>query len=280
MNVTTKEDETYALDWYPRNYKKLVPETPIIFYVPGVFGVSRDKYAYHFCKIVYRELGWRTFVFHRRMLLTEPTGNSFNSYMHYDQWREIVAHVQAQFPKADIYMVGVSMGALNVQRYLIDNSQDCGVKAAITISSPFSAVGVSDNVYKKKMFLKPMLETQKRMIRQHMHSERFLELLEKKGIDIDKVMACKDNKEFDRLFALPDLGLESISAYYDALSSDSRISEISIPLLSINSCDDLLIPPSVVPLAKIEQTPNIVQLMVSGGGHIEYFTGLGRRYVL
>jgi len=278
MNVKVADGEVFSLDWYPRKYRNMDPKTPIVFYVPGVFGISKDKYAYHFCKIAHKELGWRTFVFHRRLLLNEPTGSHVNSYLGYSDWKEIVDHIKSQFPEADIYMVGVSMGALNIQRYLIETGKECGVKAAVTISSPFSARGVSDAVRKSKLFLKHMLAAQHRMIKQHMHSEKFVELLERKGIDVERVLATTDNADFDELFALPDMGFKTRDEYYNSLSSDKLIGDITVPVLSINSMDDLLIPTSCVPLEKIQQNPNIIQLMVAGGGHIEYFSGLNRRY--
>ena len=279
MNVTVSDGEVFSLDWYPRNYKKLAPKTPIVFYVPGIFGISKDKYAYDFCKIALKELGWRSFVFHRRLLLNEPTGTHINSYLGYSDWKEIVDHIKSIFPDTDIYMVGVSMGALNIQRYLIETGKNCGIKAALTISSPYSAKGISDTIMRKKMFLKILLGAQHRMIRQHMHSEKFIELLERKGIDIEKVLATKTNRHFDELFALPDMGFKTTDEYYDNLSSDKFIGDIAIPVLSINSMDDLMIPANCIPLDKIKQNPNIIQLMVAGGGHIEYFTGLKCKYV-
>lgn len=278
MDVTLADGEVCALDWYPRNYKTMAEDTPIVFYVPGVFGVSKDKYAYHFCKICYKTLGWRTFVYNRRLLLLEPKGNKLNSYECSADWKEVVDTVKRQFPRADIYLVGVSMGALNSQRYLIDYSENSGIKAAVTISSPWNAKKASDHIKGHKLFLKVLLAAQMKMVKQHMHSEKFLELLEKKGIDINKVLSSKSNREFDQNFALPDLTLEHTDLYYERLSTDTKLDQVRIPLLSINSMDDILIPPSQVPLEQIKQNANIIQLMVSGGGHIEYYHTIKRKY--
>ena len=74
MDLLMQDGEIVSLDWYPKDYESMEDDRPIVFYVPGVFGLSRDKYAYHFCKIALKSLGWRSFVYNRRLLLNEPTG--------------------------------------------------------------------------------------------------------------------------------------------------------------------------------------------------------------
>ena len=85
--------------------------------------------------------------------------------------------------------------------------------------------------------------------------------------------------DFDNLVVKADKGVEHIDDYYELLSSHKDALSISIPLLSINSMDDPVIDPNHIPLDDIMQNPNIIQLMVAGGGHIEYFHGLSREFV-
>ena len=92
-------------------------------------------------------------------MLNEPTGQTLNSYGCYSDWREIVNHVKSIFPRAEMYMVGVSMGAINIQRYLIDAGIDCKVKAAVAISSPWNAWSISEKVRESKILMKLLLRT-------------------------------------------------------------------------------------------------------------------------
>lgn len=279
MDVVQSDGEITSLDWYPRNYRSLSEETPVVFFCPGLFGISRDKYAFSFCQTAFKTHGWRSFVYHRRLILNEPIGNKLNSYATTDDWRHVLVHVKSVFPKAPLYMVGVSMGALNIQRYLIDYSEDPLVHAAVAISSPWDAQKVSDHVLNRKILMKLMLPAQFRMIRQHMHSEKFMEKMKSRGIDVEKSLAAQTNREFDELFSLGDLGLTHSGQYYEMLTAHSLVDRIKIPMLAINSMDDILIPRSNIPEAEIPKNPNIIQLLVAGGGHIEYFHGIKREFV-
>ena len=279
MDIEQPDGEITSIDWYPRNFRTMKEDTPIVFFCPGLLGISRDRYAYKFCKMALKRCGWRSFVYHRRLLLNEPKGNVMNSYTTNDDWVVVLNQVKKLFPSATIYMVGVSMGALNIQRYLIDYSADPIVKGAVTISSPWNAKMISDMVMNSKLLCRMMLPSQLRMIRQHMHSEKFLEKVKSKGIDLDRVFASKTNREFDQLFSVPDIQLKHSDEYYARLTAHDGVQKISVPLLAINSLDDTLIPRRNIPEEEIVKNPNVVQLMVAGGGHIEYFHGLKRSFV-
>ena len=108
------DGEEIPLDWFPRNYKRLNPATPIVFFVPGVFGTSYDKYSLKFCQVIYEKLGWRSFVLNRRMFASQMRGSNLVSYNCYSDWREILDHIHLTYPSADVYIAGVSMGALNI----------------------------------------------------------------------------------------------------------------------------------------------------------------------
>jgi len=262
------------LDWYPRNYRQMAADTPIIMFVPGVFGTSHDKYALEFCKKAHQVLGWRCFVMNRRLFLTQLKAKKMIPYTSLTDWREAFEHVKKVFPKATIYMVGVSMGALNVQKYLIKYKDDPVVAGAVAISSPYD-VGISCYQIRDNPLLRKALHgTMLRMFRTHLHHEEFVDLCKQKGIDIDKVLNSKDNFEFDTYMSIRDLELEHPDQYYALMSSHLEMEQITTPLLCVNSEDDPLIPATNVPLNSILQNEQIIQVMVAGGGHIEYFSGL------
>ena len=274
MEVTTSDGELLPLDWYPRNYYEMADDTPIIMFVPGVFGTSRDKYSIGFCKKAHEKLGWRCFVMNRRLFLSQLKAKKLVPYTSLTDWREAIEHVREEFPKATIYIIGVSMGALNVQKYLIEYNKDPMVMGAVTISSPFN-VGVSSyQIRDNPVLRKAMHYTMIQMFRSHLHHREFNELCKQKGINIDKVLNCKDNFEFDLYMSIRDLELEHPDQYYAMMSSHLDMHQISVPLLSINSEDDPLIPATSVPLNSILQNSNIMQVMVAGGGHIEYYSGM------
>ncbi len=171
------------------------------------------------------------------------------------------------------------MGALNIQRYLIEYSEDPKIEAAVTISSPYncgvSSYRIRNNILLRKAMHGVMIE----MFREHLHHEEFIEHCKQKNIDINKVLNSKDNFEFDTYMSIRDLELSHPDEYYDMMCSHMHMEKVPVPLLTVNSEDDPLIPATNVPLNSIQQNPNIIQLMVAGGGHIEYFHGLNCEFV-
>ena len=53
-----------GLDVYPSNYAKL-PDSPVIVFVPGIFGESGDQHIIDFCSYVFKKLDWKVVVYNR-----------------------------------------------------------------------------------------------------------------------------------------------------------------------------------------------------------------------
>lgn len=279
MDFKLKDGEVLPLDWYPRDYKSLSPDTPIVVFVPGIFGTSYDRYSLEFCKMLHQTLGWRSFVLNRRVFMNKIQGNTIISYFHFEDWREIIDFLHQEYPKADVFLAGVSMGALNIQKYLIQYSSDPKVAAAVTISSPFDASESSRTINNNILLNKAMHSTTLSMFRQNLHHPEFVDLCKKKGVNIERVLNTKTFREFDWEFCIKELNLKHPEEYYELLSSHKYISKISVPVLSVNSEDDPIIPTSNIPFKDILQNPNFIQIMVAGGGHIEYFHGFELEFV-
>jgi len=64
--VVMPDGEEIALDWYPKHYKNLPEETPVVIVVPGVNSDSRASYARDYATVAYERHQYRTAVFCRR----------------------------------------------------------------------------------------------------------------------------------------------------------------------------------------------------------------------
>jgi len=84
----------------------------------------------------------------------------------------------------------------------------------------------------------------------------------------------KSNIELEANLATIDAGCSSPNELYKLVSSHELVDQIRIPLLSINSDDDLFVDNSAIPYSDIEQTDSMIQINVAGGGHIEFFSGI------
>lgn len=76
-----------------------------------------------------------------------------------------------------------------------------------------------------------------------------------------------------------DLGLHSELEFYERVSVNEKVHKVMIPLLSINSKDDLVTPIESIPVEEIIENANIIQINTNGGGHIEFYSGLRPKMV-
>lgn len=274
------DGEVIAVDFYPLDHETMPETAPTVMFIPGVFGMSRDKYSAKLCTMFKEQLGWRTCVFNRRGYGGMPIkGTRVIGLNSYDDIHSVIKQLAAQFPLSNIYLVGASMGAVNTQNYLACFGEENLVKGAVTISSPWNAHIVTDRVAKNPLLRKGVHGYQLKLFKEQLKNDSFNKLLENYKICKDKVLGTKNNQEFDDIFSAAGLGLESKEAYYDQLSCHTKISRIRVPVLSMNTNDDILIPVSVIPFEELESNPYFIHLQVSGGGHTEYFHGCRAAYV-
>ena len=278
MKCKLPDGEVLQLDWYPRHYRELPVDTPVVFFVPGLFGTSLDIYSLRFCEMLFKRLGWRSFVYNRRGFISPVKGKQLISYNCFQDWRNVLANLRKAYPSMPVYLVGVSMGAMNVQKYLIDHREDPQVAAAVTISSPFDASKTNETISKSSMLDRGVCQTMVSMFRDQLHHEEFVEHCQARGIDPKAAVEARTMTEFHQRVTCKDLGHTEPVDFYESLSSHRDIQQIQVPVLSINSMDDPLIPPQNVPLEAIRANHNLIQVLVSGGGHIEYFHGLRREF--
>jgi predicted alpha/beta-fold hydrolase len=274
-----EDGEVLAIDFYPKEMGDVAENAPMIMFVPGVFGMSNDVYSAKFCRLVHSTLGWRTCVFNRRGYGGMPIkGSRVVGFTSYDDMHEIVKQLSQMFPKANIYLAGVSMGAANIQNYLAHYSEENLVKAACTVSCPWNAHIVTETVKRNPLLRKGIHNYQLKLFKEQLNNESFKKLLEERQICPKTVLKTTDNCHFDEVCATAGLGLQNREEYYEAMSTHNKIGRINVPVLSMNSSDDLLIRPSVVPFGDIERNPYFLHLQVTGGGHTEYFHGCKADY--
>jgi predicted alpha/beta-fold hydrolase len=69
-------------------------------------------------------------------------------------------------------------------------------------------------------------------------------------------------------------GYASWEDYYRDACLDSKIQNIKVPTLFLNSCDDMFSPERALPLEKIRQNPYTAMVCTKYGGHISFCEGL------
>ncbi|XP_077916647.1 phospholipase ABHD3 isoform X1 [Halichoerus grypus] len=98
-----------------------------------------------------------------------------------------------------------------------------------------------------------------------------------KQIDMDHVMKAKSIREFDKRFTSVMFGYPTIDDYYTDASPNRRLKSVGIPVLCLNSVDDVFSPSHAIPVETARQNPNVALVLTSYGGHIGFLEGIWPR---
>ncbi|KAF7246325.1 Phospholipase ABHD3, partial [Varanus komodoensis] len=98
-----------------------------------------------------------------------------------------------------------------------------------------------------------------------------------KLVNMNLVMKAKTIREFDKQFTSVMFGYSTIDDYYADASPCHRLKRIGIPVLCLNSLDDVFSPNHAIPVEMAKQNPNVALILTSYGGHIGFLEGLWPR---
>ncbi|XP_050623624.1 phospholipase ABHD3 isoform X5 [Macaca thibetana thibetana] len=98
-----------------------------------------------------------------------------------------------------------------------------------------------------------------------------------KQVDMDHVMKAKSIREFDKRFTSVMFGYQTIDDYYTDASPSRRLTSVGIPVLCLNSVDDVFSPSHAIPIETAKQNPNVALVLTSYGGHIGFLEGIWPR---
>ncbi|XP_077208758.1 phospholipase ABHD3 isoform X4 [Paroedura picta] len=104
------------------------------------------------------------------------------------------------------------------------------------------------------------------------HREMFEKLF-----NMNLVMKAKTIREFDKQFTSVMFGYPTIDDYYTDASPFHRLKTVGIPVLCLNSMDDVFSPNHAIPVEMAKQNPNVALVLTSCGGHIGFLEGLWPR---
>lgn len=138
-----EDNSTISLDIYPRNHEALDISTPVVVLVPGILGNSSDPHIKSITKNIWEKFGWSVIIFNRiGYSKTKVTGRQIISFYMYEEFDQLLKEVKARFGKRPVYLMGSSMGAVFVQRYLEEHPNQKHVDASCCVSSPWNVGAV------------------------------------------------------------------------------------------------------------------------------------------
>lgn len=183
----------------------------------------------------------------------------------------VVSWLKAKYPTQHLDLLGYSLGANIVLKYLAEASADPqpDIERALAISPPIdlekscerlmaSPLGLADRFFSKLLV---------------QHVERVHEARADLGPPPNWPKPF-NVRIFDEIYTAPRSGYESAQHYYQSASSQHRLHQIKIPTKMIWAEDDDLIDQNALRNAKLSSS--VQRLATQRGGHIGYVNPLAR----
>ncbi|OXB58414.1 hypothetical protein ASZ78_007782 [Callipepla squamata] len=193
----------------------------------------------------------------------------------------VIHHIHDLYPSAPFMAAGVSMGGMLLLNYLGKTGRDTPLMAAAIFSAGWNVFESVESLEKPlnwllfNYYLTTCLQSS---------ISRHREMLEKL-FDMDLVMKARTVREFDKQFTSVMFGYRSIDDYYEDASPCRKLKSVGIPVLCLNSVDDVFSPGHgnsfssllAIPVETAKQNANVALVLTSCGGHIGFLEGIWPR---
>lgn len=194
----------------------------------------------------------------------------------------VFSQLSLQYPEHSFVLVGYSLGANVILKYLGESQRQENIKKAVAVSTPFSLTHCShamlsgmSKIYGKYFVRRLSLEFKKKCeyFRASGNSVE-LERIESLG----NLAGIANIWEFDDKITAPLHGFADAEDYYERCSSNSFLSSIRTDTLLVQSANDPLIPASSLP--SIASLPANVSMDLSlKGGHVGFICGSAENWL-
>ena len=184
--------------------------------------------------------------------------------------RAALRALPAGLTRDGVLLVGYSLGANMLLKYLGEGGGGAPVRAAAAVSAPIDlAAGAARIVApRNRVYHANLLRGMKREAR-----EPGAEL---SGSEWSAIESARTIIEFDDRFVARRNGWKDAAEYYAAASALGFLPEIRVPTLVVHALDDPWIPAEAYVRFAWGDRPELVPLLAPGGGHVG-FHGRGSR---
>ncbi|MED6161002.1 hypothetical protein PIB30_056652 [Stylosanthes scabra] len=276
----TSDGGTIALDWLTssdvsgadlRMQDVSIDEsTPIVVVIPGLTSDSSSAYlkhlAYHTAKC-----GWNIVISnHRGLGGVSITSDCFYNAGWTEDVRTVVKYLHNEHPRTPLFLIGTSIGANVLVKYLGEEGENLPIAGAVAICSPWDLL-IGDRFISRrrvqKFYDRALAVGLKGYAK--LHQPHFSRLANWEGIE--KSLSIRD---FDHHATRVVGKYETVDTYYRRCSSANYVQSVSIPLLCISALDDPVCTKEAIPWDECRANKNIVLATPKHGGHLAFFEGI------
>ncbi|XP_031386485.1 embryogenesis-associated protein EMB8-like isoform X4 [Punica granatum] len=246
-----------ALDWLASSYGhgntvndpiSKEGSTPIVVVIPGLMSESSAAYIKHLVFHMAKKRRWNVVVSnHRGQGGISVTTDCFYNAGWTEDVRAVVNHLSREYPMAPLYIVGTSVGANILVKYLGEDGENVPVAGAVAVCSPWDLL-IGDRFIGRKLVQK----FYDRAIASGLQRYAFLHV------------------PFEILITMQPAELDNLRR----CSSANYIGNVSVPLLCISALDDPVCSREAIPWDECRLNSNVVLATTKHGGHLAFFEGL------
>lgn len=230
----------------------------------GLEGDSRRTYN-NSCAAYFKQKGFSVFAWNNRTCGGEM--NRLPRLYHHGAVDDLDEVVQFALKKGfeDIYLIGYSMGGVQLLNYLGWTKIDERIKAAVSISVP-THIATSAEVLKQgfnRVYLKNFTIDIKKKLKYK--AAQFPDFINRDQIDNISTF-----DEVDQYFTAPLHGFASRDDYYERVSPEFSLKNITTPVLIINSLDDPFLGERCYPRTIAKESAFVYLETPKYGGHCAF----------
>ena len=267
--VELSDGDFIDIDWLTAEERAKNSAQPLVFILHGLCGSSSSSYVLSLQTLLI-ENGFNSVVMNFRGCSGELNrkAQAYHSGVSHDL-EEVLRNVISQHKPEAVSLVGYSLGANVLLKWLGEHHDYSKVDKAVAVSTPFTLGLCSREMLSGLSRFYGRYFT-KRLLSDYLHKGKEFELQDK-GPELEELLGLGDVSrvsniwEFDDQITAPLHGFESANDYYGRCSSIKFLPEISASTLLIQSYDDPLVPPVALPEAGMVSESTVMELSPKGG---------------
>ncbi len=268
VRLDTPDGDFLDLDFASVPNIQLPPDAPLVLLLHGLEGSARRGYA---CE-TYRQLarlGVRAVGLNFRSCSGEMnrTARLYHAGVS-DDVAYAVDWLEQLFPNVAKGMVGFSLGANTLLKYLGEQGNKTPVQAAAAVSPPFdlSRIARSFHLGSGRLYAPRFLKSLRQKALDHTR-------LNDNGLDVQQILKLKTVYDFDNTVTAPLHGFRDADDYYARSSSSQFLPHIRVPTLVIRAMDDPFFG-SDIPHLTLAANAALLPALVPHGGHVAFAEGI------
>ncbi|KAI7745959.1 hypothetical protein M8C21_029266 [Ambrosia artemisiifolia] len=284
--LDTGDGGIVALDWLARhdvvenddtgnNEVRQDANTPVVIVIPGLTSDSDSVYIKHLTFYMAKR-GWNVVVSNHRGLGGVPlTSDFFYNGGWTEDLRKVVKHIRAQSPDVPLFVVGTSLGANMMVKYLGEDGDDILIDGAAAVCCPWDLLLCDRFIGRnavQRFYDKALGAGLKRYAKKH--QDFFTRLSDWDGIE-----KARRVREFDTSGTCRVGKFDTADIYYRESSCVGYVGRIKVPLLCISALDDPVCTKEALIWDECRVNKNVILATTQHGGHLGYFDGMDAKGV-